>query len=157
MVLGEKPVPPAPPAAPATAEKLPAAPPSDASAEADPRAPESVTAVPRSEETDSLVNVLQQPVQPWRLISARRNTEIGVRLVQTVLHAQQEPRLAPAGDLHLLLRGTWLTLPAATRARKHGRNRSRSKSSGASVLGPPNQPPLPPSRKHAVNGLSADV
>ena len=161
MVVGQKPVPPAPPAAPATAEAVPAVPPSDAAAEADPHAPESVTAEPRAGEADPLVNVLQRPVQPWRLISARRNMEIGRRT------RPDRPARVAAGtkvgrgrggkvrDVLLLLRGTWLTLPPATRGREHRRNRSRSKSSGASVSGASNHPPPPPSRKHAVNGLRA--
>jgi hypothetical protein len=113
-------------------EKVPAAPPSDSSAEADPRAPESVTAVPRSEETDSLVNVLQRPVQPWSLISARRNMEIGRRARPERLARAAGTKVGPGRggkvcDVLLLLRGTWLTLPAATHARKHRCNRSRSK------------------------------
>ncbi len=119
MVVCEKPVPPAPPA---TAEKMPAATPSDASTEADPRAPESATAVQRSGETDSLVNVLQRPIQPWRLTSARRNMEIGHQTRQDSPARAAGTKVGPGRggnvrDVLLLLRGTWLTLPAATRAR----------------------------------------
>jgi hypothetical protein len=122
IVVGEKPVPPAPPAAPATAEKVPAAQPSDTSTEADPRAPGSVTTVPRSGETDSLVNVLQRPVQPWRLTTARRNMEIGRRTRQNRPARAAGTKVGPGrggkvSDVLLLLRDTWLTSPAATRAR----------------------------------------
>ncbi len=118
--------------------------------------------MPRSEETDSLVNVMQRPVQPWRLRSARRNMEIGRQTRPDRQARAAGTKVGPSRggkvrDVLFLLRGTWLTLPAATRARKHRHNRSRSKSSGASVLGPPNQLPQPPSRKHTVNGLSAHV